>query len=81
MTGFRKLEFAGTEGRLRLPYPVLDTAVFSHRSREKAKDYALRYYNSFGDFDLGLSTFNGTSREAVLKLDHLLDLGHFFGTK
>ena len=68
MTGFRKLEFAGTEGRLRLPYPVLDTAVFSHRSREKAKDYALRYYNSFGDFDLGLSTFNGTSREAVLKL-------------
>jgi len=67
MTGFRKLEFAGTKGRLRLPYPVSDSAVFSHTSREKAKDYALRYYNSFGDFDLGLSTFNGTSREAVLK--------------
>ena len=67
MTGFRKLNFAGAEGRLRLQYPVLDTVVFSQHHRESAKDYALRYYNSFGDFDLGLSTFNGTSREAVLK--------------
>ncbi|MDG2405250.1 MAG: hypothetical protein P8M25_09945 [Paracoccaceae bacterium] len=67
MTRFQKLDFPGPDGRLRGGLPVSDTNFFSHASGHKAKDYAVRYYNSFGNFDLGLSAFKGTTREPVLK--------------
>ena len=67
MTGFRKLDFPGPNGRLRSGLPVANTSSFSHAAGRQAKDYAVRYYNSFGNFDLGLSAFKGTSRELVLK--------------
>ncbi len=70
MTGFRELDFAGSEGRLRFGLPV-DTASTSwgNSDEEWAPDFALRYANTFGAVDLGFSAFHGTSREPILQLN------------
>jgi len=67
MTGFREVQYPGDDGRLRFGLPV-DTGatVWSDSAENWAPDYALRYSNSFGSVDLGLSAFYGTSREPVL---------------
>lgn len=68
MTGFRELEFSGTPSRLRFGLPVDTTATtYDHADEEWAPDFALRYSNTFGAVDLGLSGFWGTSREAMLQ--------------
>ena len=67
MTGFRELEFPGVNGRLRAPLVVDEkAATYGHSSGGWAPDTALRYSNTFGSVDLGLSAFNGTSREPLL---------------
>ncbi len=68
LPGFRESEFHSPEGRLRLPYPVEDSqAIFESSDKEKHIDYALRYTQTFGDTELGLSWFDGTSREPELR--------------
>lgn len=64
---FRERRFAGDDGRLRLPLPV-DTAAASYQSRHGRNhlDWALRWSQQFRGLDLGLSYFQGTSREPVL---------------
>ncbi len=67
MTGFRELQFPGDQGRLRFGLPVdRDATTWGDSAENLAPDYALRYVNTFGSVDLGLSAFYGTSREPIL---------------
>jgi hypothetical protein len=64
---FRERSFAGEEGRLRTPIPVDgDNAQYESSDEENHVDLALRYSHYFGNVDIGLSAFSGTSREARL---------------
>ena len=68
LVGFRERLYAGSEGRLRFPLPVDDeNALFP--DGERAVDLALRYSHFFGDFDLGLGAFHGTSREPSFRVN------------
>ena len=65
LPGFREPAFHSAEGRLRFALPVDDSqAQFESADGKNHIDFALRYSQSFGDSELGLSWFSGTSREA-----------------
>ena len=67
MSGFRERNFAGGEGRLRAPLPVMtDRAAYESSAEEWHVDWALRWSHYFDVFDFGISHFNGTSREPML---------------
>ena len=59
---FRQPTFAGRKGRLRGPL-VDDDGVFEAGAEEWNPDLALRWSHYFGDIDLGLGHFYGTSRQ------------------
>lgn len=64
---FREREFPGLDSRLRTSLPVdEDAATYERGGEEFAGDFALRYSNRFGAFDLGVHAFYGTSRNPVL---------------
>ena len=67
---FREQIFPGEDGRLRFD-PVVDTdnAEFERGGEEWAGDFALRYENTFGKFDVGVHGFFGTSRVPLLVPD------------
>ena len=68
----RARTFPGRAGRLRLPLVVENEHVeYESAAKERHVDFAARYSHSFGLLDMGVSAFNGTSREPALKL--LLD--------
>lgn len=70
MPYFRERTFAGVDGRLRAPLPVdTDRPQYEASNDENHVDFALRYSHYFGDVDLGLSYFAGTSRESRLVPD------------
>ncbi|MEO0974397.1 MAG: hypothetical protein AAFX85_15005, partial [Pseudomonadota bacterium] len=65
---FRERTFPGVDGRLRFdPEIDVDEARFGSDLDEQADhtDFAVRYSHYFGNVDLGLSFFNGTSREPL----------------
>ncbi len=64
---FRERTFAGRSGRLR-GSSVVDTDQVRYESaaEEWHTDWAIRYNNVFGDVDLGLYHFYGTSRDPTL---------------
>ncbi|MEM7195026.1 MAG: hypothetical protein AAF402_08755 [Pseudomonadota bacterium] len=64
---FRERTFAGVDGRLRAPL-VVDTSdpVYESGREDRRLDIALRYSHYFGNWDVGLSLFHGTSREPRL---------------
>ena len=64
LPGFRERTFPGVEGRLR-SHPRVDTdqAVFESSDEEQHIDYAARWSHYIGDWDIGVSYFNGTSRD------------------
>jgi len=64
LPGFRDRTFPGADGRLRFD-PAVDTdaVIFERDDKRGAVDYAARYANFFGAWDVGLSVFHGTSRE------------------
>jgi len=66
---FRERTFQGIEGRPRTSL-IVDTNQASYESSNKEQhvDYALRWFQYFGDLEIGLSYFNGTSREPLLTL-------------
>ncbi|MEX0300695.1 MAG: hypothetical protein AB3N28_16590, partial [Kordiimonas sp.] len=68
LPAFRKRTFAGRDGRLRAPLLVdNDLALFDEGADTNEDiDFALRYSNYFGDWDVGLSLFHGANREARL---------------
>ena len=60
----RKRTFPGPRGRLRGPLPVdQGRATYESGAGEWHIDLAARYSGNFGPLDLGLSLFDGTSRE------------------
>ena len=64
LPGFRDRTFPGPDGRLRFELPIdTDNAIFERENRRATVDYAARYSNFFGNWDVGLSVFHGTSRE------------------
>ncbi len=67
---FREQILPGDNGRLRFD-PIVDTGntKFERRGDEWAGDFALRYENTFGKFDVGVHGFFGTSRTPLLLLD------------
>ncbi len=64
---FRERTFPGVDGRLR-SLPVVDTENPLYESGDKRThlDAAVRYSHYFGDWDIGLAHFYGTSREPRL---------------
>jgi len=70
MPYFRERTFAGADGRLRTPLPVdTDAARFESSAKNHHVDVALRYSHYIGDIDIGVSLFQGTSREPLLLPD------------
>ena len=64
---FRTRTFNGAESRLNGGLIVdNDNEIFQARNGQSNVDFAVRYSNTFGDWDVGLSWFNGTSREPDL---------------
>jgi hypothetical protein len=69
LPGLRESKFHSKEGRLRFPLPVDDSqASFESSDKEDHVDYALRYTQTFGDTELGLSYFKGTNRDPDLSV-------------
>jgi hypothetical protein len=74
---FRERTFAGVDGRLRPPLPVdTDNPIYESEDEEKNLDWAIRWQHTIGDWEVGLSYFDGTSREPdfVLSGDEVLGL-------
>ncbi len=67
LPGFRERTFQEAEGRLRTPL-VVDTDQAEYESSDEARhiDFAIRYSQTWNDLDLGLSWFDGTSRDPLL---------------
>lgn len=64
---FRERTFPGENGRLRTnPYVDTDDAIYESGKEEEHIDFAVRWSHYFGDWDVGLAHFSGTSREPVL---------------
>jgi hypothetical protein len=61
---FRERTFAGIEGRLRGPVAVdTDNPLYESEDKEKNMDWAARWQHTLGDWEVGLSYFDGTSRD------------------
>lgn len=60
---FREQTYTGEEGRFRAPLVVNDQATYQSSAEEYHVDVAARYSQSYDDWDIGLSAFNGTNRE------------------
>jgi len=61
---FRERTFPGTDGRFRSPLPVdTDNPLYESSAGNEHVDVALRYSHYFGDLDVGVTLFDGTSRE------------------
>jgi hypothetical protein len=61
---FRERTFSGGDGRLRPPLAVdTDNPIYESENEEKNVDWAIRWQRSIGDWEVGLSYFDGTSRQ------------------
>jgi hypothetical protein len=66
LPGFRERTFAGEEGRFRSVLPIdSDNAQYQAGEEDAHVDYAVRWNHTIEDYDLGLSWFNGTSRDPI----------------
>lgn len=64
---FRERTFVGVEGRFRLPLEVaVDDAQYESNREQGHLDWAARWSHTLGDWEVGLSYFDGTSREPLL---------------
>jgi hypothetical protein len=67
MPYFRERYFPSTSGRLRtIPHVDQTRSQFESSAKEKHIDLAARYSHYFGDWDIGVSHFYGTSRDPRL---------------
>jgi len=68
LPGFRERTFPGKEGRFRTALPIdIDNAQYQAGEEDAHVDYAVRWSHTIEDYDLGLSWFNGTSRDPLFK--------------
>ena len=63
----RKRSFPGRSGRLRARNLIDEDATYESGAEEHHVDFALRYSNTVGLLDFGLSAFVGTSREPFFR--------------
>ena len=64
LPGFREQTYPGPEGRPRVHPPVNgDAAVFESDAGDEHVDLALRWSHMIGNWDIGLSYFDGTTRD------------------
>ena len=61
---FRERTFPEDDARLRGPYPILGTPTYESGLEEWHPDWAVRWSRTWGEFDVGIAHFRGTSREA-----------------
>lgn len=67
LPAFRERLYPEAGNRLTPVRPVDDdTARFASGAKKMHQDFAMRYTNSFGAWDLGLAAFKGTGREPLL---------------
>jgi len=67
---FRERTFPGIEGRVGPPLLVdTDNARYESSDARHHTDWAVRYSHSIGDWEVGVSYFDGTSREPVFVPD------------
>ncbi|MCF8719461.1 hypothetical protein [Nitrospina gracilis] len=66
---FRERTFPGGGGRLRPPLLVdIDNPRYESSAKEWHTDFAVRYFQNIGKWDIGLSAFSGTGREPTFDL-------------
>lgn len=66
LPGFRERTFPGREGRFRTSLPMDSHNAQYQASKEDGHvDYAIRWSHTIEDYDIGLSWFNGTSRDPL----------------
>lgn len=71
LPGFRERTFAGEDGRLRFPYVIdTDNPIYTDPDGKSRLDGAIRWSNWFGDWDIGVAHFSGTSRDPQFMLDN-----------
>ncbi len=63
---FRERTFPGRLGRPSLPLPVSGRPIWESDDEQRHLDWAARWSQFVGDFDLGISLFSGTAREPRL---------------
>ncbi|MGV6851189.1 MAG: hypothetical protein ACWA5R_03295, partial [bacterium] len=63
---FRERTFASLDGRPAFPFLNTNLTTYESNNKEHHFDYAIRFTQSYGDFDVGLSWFDGTSRDPLL---------------
>ncbi len=75
----RERTFPSRDGRLRTEFIVdEDHPTYESSAEQWHVDFALRYSHNFGPFDIGISVFDGTSREpAYLETDSLILVPHY----
>ena len=67
LAGFRERTFPDVDARLGGPLRIDDdNATYDSGAEERHVDFAARWRKTFGDWDIGLSEFVGTSREPRL---------------
>lgn len=70
LPGFRERTFAGEDGRLRGPFIVdTDNVRYQSSDEEHHVDFAARWSHSIDIWELGVSYFDGTSRDPNLSLN------------
>ncbi|KGY12714.1 hypothetical protein NM22_08315 [Vibrio tubiashii] len=65
---FRERTFSGKDGRLRSPLVVSQDAIYESSREEQHLDFALRYSQMYGDWDVGVSYFQGTNRDPYYRV-------------
>ncbi len=66
LPGFRERTFPGEEGRLRtIPKVDTDNPIYESSAEENHVDWAIRWSQTIGSWDIGLSHFSGTTREPL----------------
>ncbi|RLA23468.1 MAG: hypothetical protein DRQ61_03805 [Gammaproteobacteria bacterium] len=64
LPGFRERTFPGEDGRLRLiPQVDNDHALYESGAGDDHIDFAVRWAQTIGDWDIGLAHFHGTTRD------------------
>lgn len=65
---FRERTFAGENGRLRFPVLIdSNNPIYESSAEESHIDLATRWSKTLGNWDIGISAFDGTSREALFQ--------------
>ena len=67
LIGFRERNFSGPEGRPAYPFEIsTDQSEYESSAEARRSDFAVRWVQSIGELELGISHFSGTSREPRL---------------